>query len=181
MPFNKIDTAALQADAVDNTILDLADNFAFTGTITGAGGANTPILWAKQSSAQSVATYTEVKLAFNSTILNTGGTFDTSNYRWTPGTAGYYQFNIAIFGRTVSDTGSTYVDLYVKRNGSNTNGGQARFRPSTDTTQTINYSGIVYSDASDYFEVFIRYENGSTQSTDSNDDLTYWQMYKIIT
>ena len=38
MPFTKIDTPSLKADAVDNTILDLADNFAFSGTITGAGG-----------------------------------------------------------------------------------------------------------------------------------------------
>lgn len=38
MPLSKIDTAALAADAVDNTILDLASNFSFTGTISGAGG-----------------------------------------------------------------------------------------------------------------------------------------------
>ena len=35
MPFTKIDTPSLQADAVDNTILDLSSNFAFTGTVTG--------------------------------------------------------------------------------------------------------------------------------------------------
>jgi len=34
---NAVDTAQLVADAVDNTILDVADNFAFTGTVTGAG------------------------------------------------------------------------------------------------------------------------------------------------
>ena len=38
MPISKIDTAALAADAVDNTILDLAANFSFSGTISGAGG-----------------------------------------------------------------------------------------------------------------------------------------------
>jgi len=38
MALSKIDTAGLAADAVDNTILDLTSNFAFTGTITGAGG-----------------------------------------------------------------------------------------------------------------------------------------------
>ena len=32
-----VDTTQLAADAVDNTILDLAGNYAFTGTITGAG------------------------------------------------------------------------------------------------------------------------------------------------
>jgi len=38
MALSKIDTAALAADSVDNTILDLAGDFAFTGTISGAGG-----------------------------------------------------------------------------------------------------------------------------------------------
>ena len=33
-----ISTAKLANDAVDNTKLDLSDNYAFTGTITGAGG-----------------------------------------------------------------------------------------------------------------------------------------------
>lgn len=37
MAISKIDTAGLAADSVDNTILDLTSNFAFTGTITGAG------------------------------------------------------------------------------------------------------------------------------------------------
>lgn len=37
MALSKIDTAGLVADAVDNTILDLAGNYAFTGTVTGAG------------------------------------------------------------------------------------------------------------------------------------------------
>ena len=43
MPFNLIDTKSLAADAVDNTILDLTSNYAFTGTITGAGGSVTKI------------------------------------------------------------------------------------------------------------------------------------------
>ena len=37
MALSKIDTPALVADAVDNTILDVASDFAFTGTVTGAG------------------------------------------------------------------------------------------------------------------------------------------------
>tara|TARA_E500000178_G_C16605417_1_gene566602 strand:- start:3 stop:623 length:621 start_codon:yes stop_codon:yes gene_type:complete len=37
MALSKINTGGLAADAVDNTILDLADNFAFTGAVTGVG------------------------------------------------------------------------------------------------------------------------------------------------
>lgn len=46
MALSKINTGGLVADAVDNTILDLADDYAFTGTVTGAGG--TPVWFAFQ-------------------------------------------------------------------------------------------------------------------------------------
>jgi hypothetical protein len=38
MALTTLPTAALANDAVDNTKLNLADNYAFTGTVTGAGG-----------------------------------------------------------------------------------------------------------------------------------------------
>ena len=150
-------------------------------TYAAAGGANTPVLWAYQGSAQSIAPDTDTKLTFNNTLLNTGGTFNTGTYRWTPSSAGYYQVNISIFGRTVSDAGSEYTDLRLMRNGATTYGGSSRFRPATDTNQTIAQNGIVYSDGDDYFEVFLRHGNDATQSTDNNLDYTFWQMYKLIT
>lgn len=39
MAISRIDTAALEPDAVDNTILDVSDNYTFTGTVAGAGEA----------------------------------------------------------------------------------------------------------------------------------------------
>src|SRR6056300_618132 len=38
MALSQIKTASIASDAVDNTILDLADDFAFTGAISDAGG-----------------------------------------------------------------------------------------------------------------------------------------------
>lgn len=37
MALSKIDTAAIAADAVDASALDLSDNYAFTGTLSGVG------------------------------------------------------------------------------------------------------------------------------------------------
>jgi len=50
-----VDTAQLVADAVDNTILDLTDDYAFTGTIDGAGES-----WTKtaQTTTSGASTYT---------------------------------------------------------------------------------------------------------------------------
>tara|TARA_E500000318_G_scaffold89254_2_gene86777 strand:+ start:178 stop:744 length:567 start_codon:yes stop_codon:yes gene_type:complete len=44
MALSKINTAGLAADSVDNTILDLTSNFAFTGTVSGAGGTSVAII-----------------------------------------------------------------------------------------------------------------------------------------
>ena len=62
MPISKIDTPALKADAVDNTILDLASNYAFSGTVSGAGGgkllqvARTVLATTVETSSSSFAT-----------------------------------------------------------------------------------------------------------------------------
>ena len=40
MAVTTIPTAGIADDAVDNTKIDLASNYAFTGTISGAGGFN---------------------------------------------------------------------------------------------------------------------------------------------
>jgi len=50
MALTKVRTGGITADAVDNTILKLDDNFAFTGTVSGAGGL------AKVSSVTSTVT-----------------------------------------------------------------------------------------------------------------------------
>jgi len=164
-----------------NSSITLNGSSVSLGGSATVGGDNTPALWAYQGSAQNVSPNTDTIITFNQTFLNSGGTFDASNYRWTPGTAGYYQFNISVFGRMCSDSGSTFTDITLQRDGSSTDGGRVRLRPSTDTNQSISFSGIVYSSASHYFDVMLYHQNASTQATDSNNDLTFWQMYKIIT
>ena len=58
MAFSKIDTNGLALDAVDNTILDLSSNFAFSGTITGAGGGKVLASYHTQTSSGSASNNT---------------------------------------------------------------------------------------------------------------------------
>ena len=82
MPFNLIDTKSLATDAVDNTILDLTSNYAFTGTITGAGGgkiaqvvagSSAGVVSTNSSSFLVCATVNITPTATNSKILIFGG------------------------------------------------------------------------------------------------------------
>ena len=50
MALSKIDTPALVADSVGNTILDLSENYAFTGTVSGTSVAGTAAFAARGNS-----------------------------------------------------------------------------------------------------------------------------------
>ena len=75
----------LQAEA-----LNLADTYAFTGTVTGAGGVNTPAFQAYLNSDQNVSSGTQTKVACANVRFDTASCYDTSNYRFTPNVAGKY-------------------------------------------------------------------------------------------
>tara|TARA_R100000005_G_C4949831_1_gene170810 strand:- start:511 stop:1017 length:507 start_codon:yes stop_codon:yes gene_type:complete len=65
MALTKVNTGGIAADAVDNTILKLDDNYAFTGTVTGAGpateeGSWTPSLTGVSSHSVAVGRYVKI-------------------------------------------------------------------------------------------------------------------------
>ena len=91
------------------TSIDLAQNFTFTGTVAGAGEINNPSFFAYMSAHQSVSDNVLTKVAFNTTLFATSGTYDTSNYRFTPAVAGNYHLQVQVVG----DSQAT-ANLYAK-------------------------------------------------------------------
>ena len=94
MALTKVRTGGITADAVDNTILDLADDFAFTGTITGAGEVNEPYFFARKTSDQTITrnTYTVVT-EFTSDEIDTDNAFNGSRFTVPTGKGGKYYFH----------------------------------------------------------------------------------------
>ena len=88
------------------------------GTQTGFGENNTPYFIATMSgSDQSVSSGAATKAAFNSQTAATSGTYDPSNYRFTPGVSGTYQ----VYGRLFTHaSGVTFRAgfIYIYKNGS---------------------------------------------------------------
>jgi len=68
---------------IQSESLNLADDFAFTGTITGAGGNMTPAFSVYLSGNQSITDSVTTKIQFNTETLDTDNAFDTSNYEFT--------------------------------------------------------------------------------------------------
>ena len=49
-------------DKIQSESINLADTFAFTGTVTGAGGTNTPIFFGKSANDQTLTRGTTTKI-----------------------------------------------------------------------------------------------------------------------
>jgi hypothetical protein len=63
----------------------------------GGGGTNTPYFKARMSALQSIGASTETKIQFDTEIFDSDGDYDpTTNYRFTPQTAGKYNVHIRI-------------------------------------------------------------------------------------
>ena len=70
---------------IQSESLNLSDTYAFTVTVTGAGGVNTPAFSAKMSSGQDIG-YSGVwtKLNFTSEQFDIGSYYNAGNAKFTP-------------------------------------------------------------------------------------------------
>ena len=98
--------------------VDLSDNFNFTGTLqqNGAGicGDNKPAFYSELSSNQVIGDAGDVKVQFNTEILDTDNAYDnSSNYRFTvpSGEGGkYFIFTgLTIYGTVVYSVFDCYL------------------------------------------------------------------------
>jgi hypothetical protein len=171
MALSKIDTNAIADDAIDNTKLDLTSNYAFTGTITGAGQNNTPYFLATRDSTAQDIGYTGVftKLQFNGEIHDSDSAYDhTTNYRFTPQTAGKYAiFLNARLDATVSQNTQPHLRTAIYKNGSTTIAQQVFRGSSSQRSFVISLYGLVdLNGSTDYIEAFGYSNDVSSGSTE---------------
>ena len=100
--------------------MNLADDYAFTGTVTGAGTSTTPAFMAYRSSTQTgIADATPTKCIFDTERFDTDNCYDTSNGRFTPNVAGkYYVYAVATMNSNYASNVSLNF-LHIRKNGTN--------------------------------------------------------------
>ena len=162
-------------DKIQSESMNLADSYAFTGTVTGAGESNTPLFRAYiGGSDQTIATGTWTKVAFNTETFDPSGVYDhSSNYRFTPATAGYYFINAQVTSADVSDWNKFMLRVY--KNGSAVAGMQVRHT----YADSITISTIDLSDADDYYEIFVYQNSGSNKDVRNIDMDNSFQAFKV--
>jgi len=121
---------------------------AATGTVMVSG--NMPAFSVYQNSATSLTNGGYTKIAFQTKEFDTNNCFDnTTNYRFTPTVAGYYQLNASI----QASTGASYeLSVLIYKNGS-------VYKSGTDNVYSTTYSAIISSlvylnGSTDYVEIY---------------------------
>jgi len=136
---------------------------AFTNAPTGIG--NTPCFSSTFSSPLNTqANNTPVKVRFNNATFNQGGgTFDTSNYRYTPGVAGVYMFGTTV---TMKDSGDNnnlqQQNVAIRKNNSEVLVNRIQLAAQSGSyglqgsafNAILTVTGLIQMDADDYVEVW---------------------------
>ena len=165
---------------IQSESLNLADTYAFTGTVTGAGGVNTPYWYAYgAASGQATTSGTFAKLTATA-VHDSGSNYDNSNYRWTcpSGQAGKYWVSMGVQPYNTSSVanGSQIVPY---KNGSTMGNtyNASHYQISNFRNHWIMWSGMIDVAVGDYLECY-----AFTNFSSGAGGIAYgkWGGYKII-
>ena len=153
------------------------------GTATGFGGVNTPAFEATLSGNQTVTDENNVKIQFNTEVFDIGGCYDnSSNYRFTPTTAGKYFVYTMIGCNSGSDSQLHTMNCRIYKNGTayanshfDFRANYARFATGT-TTAVIDFNG-----SSDYVEAYAYIDDGSGDGNVQSGEYSRFGAYRILT
>jgi len=119
---------------------------------TPAGSSGPAFRAFRGTSDQSISNSTWTKVELNSETFDTASAFDsTTNYRFTPQTAGYYQINGQIKGYQSSY--DRRIELAIYKNGSEIGLGSSNTGSNEDAIPTIS-DLIYFNGSSDYVELY---------------------------
>jgi len=151
--------------------LNLADTFAFSGTVSGAGESNTPYfeLTRITSNQTGLSDGSFTKVQFNEATLDSGSGADVStNYRYTiqSGDAGKYFIITNCIGETSSGDDNKDTTLQIRKNGSSIATTEFETSSSSDA-QRIGKTVYTIEDLSvgDYIETYISINSSSNANS----------------
>ena len=151
--------------------------------VSGIGGTNTPAFEATRSSNQTITHDTMTKITCNVETFDTAGNYDNStNYRFTPTTAGKYY----IYTQATASIGIEQLNRYsliIRKNGSNYKVSSKYFNNNPARIITSFIGAVIdFNGSSDYVELFTKIEYASSGTIEINGDSTELTFggYKII-
>lgn len=167
---------------IQSESVNLGDNFAFTGTVTGAGESNTPNFSAnKISGTVTFSPNTVTKLVFNNELYDSASAYDTSNGRFTvpSGQGGKYHFSTTFLSYEIVNNNITSWYTYFYKNGSN-----ELFAAQSETASFGSYrKNVLTADLElsegDYIELYTRVGTTGTAGIEVGHAYTRFSGFKI--
>ncbi len=144
---------------IQSESMNLADTYAFTGTVTGAGGVNTPYFFGRLASDTVITRNTAVKVtSLTNSEIDSDSAFDGTTFTVPSGEAGKYFIQATVTGDygAVGQDGEETV-AFIYKNGSSIQ--IATIRTSSSVTGTGRVittvaSAIVDLSATDTIELY---------------------------
>jgi len=146
--------------------------------------ANTPAFHATLSSTQTITNNTFTKLQIDNEIYDTDGCYDNStNYRFTPTTAGkYFVYGCSMTGGSSGELDFSGSALY--KNGSQQTEHFTDFRNNRGGSSNFTFTSIIMdmNGSSDYAELYgrMKVNAGNVNIQGGTNGQTYFGAYKII-
>ena len=160
-------STTLTLPSTSGTVLTSANAFsAGTGPAFGAYGP--------AGTLQSLTTNVTTKVQINTEDFDTNSNFDTSNYRFTPTVAGYYQVTGQVY---YSGSGITQVNARIYKNGSLVRNGTPVLCSSVTDIIALASTLVYMNGSTDYLELYARGTfSGATSVSGAATD-TYFQAF----
>tara|TARA_R100001509_G_scaffold162080_1_gene132777 strand:+ start:489 stop:1058 length:570 start_codon:yes stop_codon:yes gene_type:complete len=183
----KVDTILKRTGTGTITVGQSGDTINVVGTLQNnggsVGGVNTPSFAATRNSSQALSDDAITKIQYDVELLDSDAKYDTSNYRFTPGTAGKYLIIHQCFCNKGSDSTTNTVSSYIYKNGSSYGYSQINFAANPVRTCNVTHQVIIDMDADDYVEpyAYVNTTSGTINLESSTAaPLSVFMGYKLI-
>ena len=148
-----------------------------SGTATGFGNTNAPIFYAYGSSGISLTNNAFTKITFDTEVVDASGIYDTSNNRVTFGSTGRFVLAVRL---NVGSSGTNAYTIRVYRNGSGWRDVYTDYLSNNTDVNVNAYCLLNNENTTDYYEVYVYQNSGSTKTTGSGMHALFFAGYKII-
>ena len=166
---------------IQSESLNLADTFAFTGTVTGAGESNTPLVYAYSAGTNTtVADATNTKITLATEVIDSENLFADSRFTVTSAHLGKYWINWQ-YSCNFSNDGKV-LNAKIFKNGSQYLDNYSQVGSTYGSNQTIVSKVSMVVDMGtngDYLEFYARHNHGDSRGTNGG-GVTNVSIYKIL-
>lgn len=162
-------TTVQATDAVTATIT-LPSSTSTLATVSQIQG---PAFSAYNNANQTISNNTVTKISFQAEVFDTANCFDsTTNYRFTPNVAGYYQLNATAKMQNPAASG-TIVITFIKNTSTYLAEAQSPTNSGYNVAPVLSY--LTYLNGStDYVEAYVTQVTGASQTVVANGTIATW-------